>query len=250
MALVSKFPEQRGHPLTTVHLRPIGTKEKEGRLLPQFACQERDEASDLYRDMAIGRIDRLQLYRADIPSLLNGQIRPHLSSAKWRQEWCARSCGVFGAPRSLAEVGVADVIIEPVPLVIGPISQRGFDFSIMPTEDGWLRFNNHVHGIAHSFDFRADHSDEAAMAATHSWLMQDPGSPFTNALAVLRHTADGYVALQNDRLRIVTPGSVGEHRITSADHLADTFETIFDLDIPRPERVWDRVQAIGREKAA
>ena len=53
--------------MTTVHLRPIGTKEKEGRLLPQFACQERDEASDLYRDMAIGRIDRLQLYRADMP---------------------------------------------------------------------------------------------------------------------------------------------------------------------------------------
>jgi len=150
----------------------------------------------------------------------------------------------------LAEVGVADAIIEPVPLAVGPISQRGFDFSIMPTEDGWLRFNNHVHGIARSFDFRADHSDEPAMAATHSWLMQDPGSPFTNALAVLRHTADGYVALQNDRLRIVTPGSVGEHRITSADHLADTFETIFDLEIPRPERVWDRVQAIGREKAA
>ncbi|MFD2346489.1 arylamine N-acetyltransferase [Sinorhizobium terangae] len=150
----------------------------------------------------------------------------------------------------LAEVGVADAIVEPVPLAVGPISQRGFDFSIMPTEDGWLRFNNHVHGIAHSFDFRADHSDEAAMAGTHSWLIRDPASPFTNALAVLRHTADGYVALQNDCLRTVKPNSVSEHRITSADHLADTFETIFDLEIPRPERVWDKVQAIGRDKAA
>ncbi|OHV79913.1 arylamine N-acetyltransferase [Ensifer sp. LCM 4579] len=150
----------------------------------------------------------------------------------------------------LAEVGVADAIIEPVPLAVGPISQRGFDFSIMPTEDGWLRFNNHVHGIARSFDFRADHSDEAAMAATQAWLMRDPGSPFTNALAVLRHTADGYVALQNDRLRTVTPNSVSERRITSADHLADTFETIFDLDISRPQRVWDKIQAIGRDKAA
>ncbi|TCN15068.1 arylamine N-acetyltransferase family protein [Sinorhizobium americanum] len=150
----------------------------------------------------------------------------------------------------LAEVGVADAIIEPVPLAVGPISQRGFDFSITPTEDGWLRFNNHVHGIAHSFDFRADHSDEAAMAASYAWLMQDPGSPFTNALAVLRHTADGYVALQNDRLRTVTPNSVSEHRITSADHLADTFETVFDLDIPRPGHVWDKIQAIGRERAA
>lgn len=150
----------------------------------------------------------------------------------------------------LAEVGVADAIIEPVPLAVGPISQRGFDFSIVPTEAGWLRFNNHAHGIAPSFDFRPDHSDEAAMAATYGWLMQDPGSPFTNALAVLRHTADGYVALQNDRLRSVSPGSVREQRITSAAHLADTFETVFDLAIPWSEHVWDKIQAIGRGKAA
>ncbi|WP_429806532.1 arylamine N-acetyltransferase family protein [Ensifer sp. B1-9] len=150
----------------------------------------------------------------------------------------------------LAEVGVADAIIEPVPLAVGPISQRGFDFSIMPADGGWLRFNNHVRGIAKSFDFRPDHSDEAAMAATHGWLMQDPGSPFTNALAVLRQTTDGYVALQNDCLRRVTANSLSEQRITSADHLADTFETVFDLDIPQSGRVWERLEAIGRDKAA
>lgn len=150
----------------------------------------------------------------------------------------------------LAEVGVADAIIEPVPLAVGPISQRGFDFSIVPTDGGWLRFNNHARGIAKSFDFRPDHSDEAAMAATHGWLMQDPGSPFTNALAVLRHTADGYIALQNDCLRRVTAASLTEQRITSADHLAETFETVFDLDIPRFARVWDRLKTIARDKAA
>lgn len=150
----------------------------------------------------------------------------------------------------LAEVGVADAIIAPVPLAVGPFSQRGFDFSIVPTADGWLRFNNHAQGIAKSFDFRADHSDEAALAATQAWLMQDAGSPFTHALAVLRHTAEGYVALQNDRLRIVTPIAAQERRITSADHLAETFETVFDLDIPRPACVWDRIQSIGRDKAA
>ncbi|TIV08691.1 MAG: arylamine N-acetyltransferase, partial [Mesorhizobium sp.] len=111
-------------------------------------------------------------------------------------------------------------------------------------------FNNHVRGIAKSFDFRRDHSDEAAMAATHGWLMQDPGSPFTNALAVLRHTADGYVALQNDVLRRVTANSFSEQRITSADHLEDTFATVFDLDIPQPGRVWEKTQALGRDKAA
>lgn len=150
----------------------------------------------------------------------------------------------------LAEVGVADAIVEPVPITPGPISQRGFDFSIMPADGGWLRFNNHLRGIAKSFDFQPDHSDEAAMAATHGWLMQDAGSPFTNALAVLRHTADGYVALQNDCLRRVTANSLSEQRITSADHLCNTFETVFDLHIPQPGRVWERLQTIGRDKAA
>ncbi|MBX4985538.1 arylamine N-acetyltransferase family protein [Rhizobium lentis] len=150
----------------------------------------------------------------------------------------------------LAEVGVADAIIEPVPLVTGPISQRGFDFSIMPADGSWLRFNNHERGIAKSFDFQLDHSDEAAMAATHGWLMQDPGSPFTNALAVLRHTADGYVALHNDCLRRVTANSLSEERITSAGHLGDTFETVFGLDVPLPGRVWERLQAIRRDRAA
>jgi N-hydroxyarylamine O-acetyltransferase len=150
----------------------------------------------------------------------------------------------------LAEVGLADAIVDPVPLAVGPISQRGFDFSIASTNDGWLRFNNHAKGIAHSFDFRPDHSDEAAIAATLGWLTQDPGSPFTSALAILRHTADGYVALKNDCLRKVTPDSVNEQRITSADHLADTFETIFKLDIPKSGDVWEKIQTIGRDEVA
>ncbi len=150
----------------------------------------------------------------------------------------------------LAEVGVADAIFEPVPLVIGPIAQRGFNFSIVPADGGWLRFNNHVRGMAQSFDFRRDHGDEAAMAATHGWLMRDPGSPFTNTLAIARHMADGYVALQNDCLRRVTASSLSEQRITSADHLADTFGAVFNLDVPRPASVWEKIQAVGHAKAA
>ena len=150
----------------------------------------------------------------------------------------------------LAEVGLADAIVEPVPLEVGPISQRGFDFSIMPADGGWLRFHNHAHGLAPSFDFQPDHSDEAAIAATFGWLTQDPGSPFTNALAILRHTADGYTALQNDCLRRVTAAGISEQRITSADHLADTLETTFDIDVPQSGRVWEKIQAVGRGKAA
>lgn len=150
----------------------------------------------------------------------------------------------------LAEVGVADALIAPVPLAIGTIRQRGFDYSITSADAGWTRFNNHSRGIARSFDFKPDHSDEATLKASQGWLMQDPASPFTNALAVFRHTPDGYVALQNDCLRHVTAGSLREQPITSADHLADVFETVFKLDVPTPALVWDRIQTVTRDKAA
>lgn len=150
----------------------------------------------------------------------------------------------------LADVGVGDAIIEPVPLIAGPIRQRGFDYAITPADGRWLRFDNHPRGIAKSFDFSPDHSDETAIAAAHQWLMQDAGSPFTGSLAVLRHTEDGYVRLHNDCLLRVTAGGVSEQHIASANHLADTFETVFDLKVPHSEAVWDRLQAIRREKAA
>ncbi|MBO9574391.1 MAG: arylamine N-acetyltransferase [Sphingobium sp.] len=150
----------------------------------------------------------------------------------------------------LAEVGAADALFDPVPLAVGPIGQRGFDFSITATDDGWLRLNNHAHGIARIIDFRPDYSDEPTMRRMQGWLLQDAGSPFTGALAVFRHTERGYISLQNDMLRDVTAAGVSELRVMSANHLAGIFETIFDLDIPRPEQVWERIQAIARAKAA
>lgn len=150
----------------------------------------------------------------------------------------------------LVEVGAGDTMIAPVPLAAGPISQRGFAFSIEPTDDGWFRLHNHPHGIARTIDFRSDHRDEAAMAAMKDWLTKDPGSPFTNALAVFRHTADGYVSLQNDLLRRVTASTLQEQHVTSADQFADTLEHVFDLDIAHPERVWEKVVAASRDRAA
>lgn len=150
----------------------------------------------------------------------------------------------------LAEVGVADAILEPVPMRPGPIRQRGFDFAIEETPEGWLRFHNHALGVARSFDFRPGHSDEPTLAAAHGWLMRDPGSPFAQGLAIMRHTPEGYVCLQNDCLRRVTSASLSQQQITSADQLADLLHSVFALKIAEPRPIWDRLQAITQTKAA
>ncbi|WEK43385.1 MAG: hypothetical protein P0Y64_00570 [Candidatus Sphingomonas colombiensis] len=82
------------------------------------------------------------------------------------------------------------------------------------------------------------------------WLMRDPRSPFTNALAVFWHIAGGYVGQQNDCLRRVNAAGLREQRLTSSDNLADIFETVFDLDIPHVDHVWEGIAAIRRGKAA
>ena len=149
----------------------------------------------------------------------------------------------------LAEVGVADAIVEPVPMAPGHIRQRGFEFSIVSAGDGCLRLNNHGLGVARTVDFRPGHADEDAIAATQAWLMRDPGSPFTNALAVFRHTEDGYLALQNDRLRRVTAAGAHDDTIANADHLAEVLENLFELDIPAHRDVWDRVATVTSNRA-
>lgn len=144
----------------------------------------------------------------------------------------------------LAEVGVADALIAPVPMAVGPIRQRGFDFAIEDAGDGWLRFHNHAHGIARTVDFRPGHSDEGALAAVQGFLMTDPGSPFTNALAVFRHFDDGYLALQNDRLRRITAAGAQDETVGSEDELASVLRDFFDLDVPRVDEIWAKVQRV------
>lgn len=151
----------------------------------------------------------------------------------------------------LAEVGVADAIIEPVPMKIGPIRQRGFDFSIMESGDGWLRFRNHPQGLARSFDFQADRRDEAAMAAAQRWLSEEPASPFTGTLAIMRHTQEGYVALQNDRLCRITSQTRQEQRIKSASQFAETLAVVFDIELSQSAQVWEKVVAgLAQSEAA
>jgi len=143
----------------------------------------------------------------------------------------------------LAEVGVADALIDPVPMTVGPIRQRGFEFAIEDAGDGWLRLRNHEFGTAPTVDFKPDHGDESALEAVQRFLMTDPGSPFTNALAVYRHVEDGYLSLQNDRLRHVTTAGVEARTIRGARELAIVLRETFELDVPHVDDIWAKVAA-------
>lgn len=146
----------------------------------------------------------------------------------------------------LAETGLGDALVDPIPLRLGPVTQRGFAFAIEQADGDWLRFRNHRFAGGPSFDFRPDYADEDRLAGMHEVLRTTERSPFRNNLVVQRHFPDRIESVINRTRRTVTPAGVTEAPIASAAELAALLEGTFFLDVPEIEAVWDKAgQASG-----
>lgn len=141
----------------------------------------------------------------------------------------------------LAEVGLGDALVDPVPLAIGPIAQNGYGFAIEQADGDWLRFCNHAHGGAPTFDFRPDHADEAALANSQRWLLDDDASPFRANLVIQRHFPDRIESLVNATWRTISPRGLIERPVDSFSAFAGLLATVFEIDPPQLEAVWRRV---------
>ncbi|HTU11170.1 MAG TPA: arylamine N-acetyltransferase [Allosphingosinicella sp.] len=151
----------------------------------------------------------------------------------------------------LVESGLGDALPRPIPLAVGA-HEGGFLACAIETADGdWLRYVNHRWGQASSFDFRADYSDEARLAGMEAFLRTQPGSPFTGALAVMRHFPDRIESLANRTRRTVTAVGVETREITDAADFAETLGGLFALDLPDVPVLWAKTgEAAARGKQA
>jgi N-hydroxyarylamine O-acetyltransferase len=140
----------------------------------------------------------------------------------------------------LAETGLGDALVDPIPLRPGPVTQRGYAFAIERADGDWWRFRNHPWAGGPSFDFRPDYADEARLAGLHAWLREDVQSPFRGNLVVQRHFPDRIESVLNRTRRTVTPNGVAERPIAGADELAGLFERVFDIEVPEVGVVWDK----------
>lgn len=140
----------------------------------------------------------------------------------------------------LAESGLGDALVEPIPLREGALTQRGYPFAIERADGDWWRFRNHPWAGGPSFDFKPDYADEERLAGMHEVLRRDAGSPFVNNLVVQRHFPDRIESVLNRTRRTVTPAGVVEAPIESADELAGLFESVFALEVPEVAAVWDK----------
>jgi N-hydroxyarylamine O-acetyltransferase len=146
----------------------------------------------------------------------------------------------FGDGPWLAETGLGDALVDPIPLRLGPVSQRGYSFAIEQADGDWWRFRNHPFAGGPSFDFRPDYADEARLAGAHDWLRTTEQSPFVNNLVVQRHFPDRIESVLNRTRRTVTPAGVTEQPIGGAGELAALLAGTFAIEVPEIDAVWDK----------
>ena len=152
----------------------------------------------------------------------------------------------------LVEAGLGDAMPAPVPLREGTQEDDFLSCSIGPVDDGWLRYVNHRHGVASSFDFRADYADDEVLAAKEVWMRTDPGSPFTGALAVMRHFPGRVESLVNRTRKTLTKAGVAEQEIADEAAFAELLGGLFGLDLRDVPALWAKtgeVTAKAKEAA-
>ena len=149
----------------------------------------------------------------------------------------------------LADAGLGDALVDPVPLMTGEIQQQGHAFAIEQADGDWLRFRNHPHGGAPTFDFQPDHADEAALAGAQRWLLDSAQSPFRTNLVIQRHFPDRVESITNTVRRTITPQGVTQQPIDGLDQFAELLERLFALDLPHMDAVWAQAQQAGKNDA-
>jgi N-hydroxyarylamine O-acetyltransferase len=143
----------------------------------------------------------------------------------------------------LVEAGLGDAMGVPVPLREGGYQDGFLACSIEAADGDWLRYVNHRHGVAASFDFRPEYADDAMLADKEMWMRTDPGSPFTGALAIMRHFPDRIESLVNRTRRTLTLAGMKERDIADEADFAATLDRLFGLDLPDVPALWAKTGA-------
>ena len=150
----------------------------------------------------------------------------------------------------LVECGLGDALPAPIPLRAGEHRDGFLSCAIQPADGDWLRYVNHRHGVASTFDFRADYADEAVLAAKEVWMRTDPGSPFTGALAIMRHFPGRVESLVNRTRRTLTADGATERELADEAEFACELGAVFGLDLPDLPALWAKTGAATAAKQA
>ena len=141
----------------------------------------------------------------------------------------------------IVDTGFGDGFYEPVPLKPHEFTQRGFQFRLEKTDDGYWRLHNHENGGAPDFDFSTEPADESLLSAQCKYLQTAEESPFVMALICQLFTDGGYEIQLGRMAKTITADGAESKLLNSAEEFVERLNTVFDLDVPEAARLWPRV---------
>lgn len=150
--------------------------------------------------------------------------------------------------RWIADAGIGDGFIEPLPLREGAYTQHGRTFRLEQLEPGTWRFHHHPGASIASYDFRLEPRDLADFSARSREHTSDPDSVYVRTLIAARPEAGGTLMLLSRTLRHLGVERGEPHVIDTRDEFAQVLAErlaipLDDLGGDGLDRLWERAGA-------
>ncbi|MBB5838292.1 arylamine N-acetyltransferase family protein [Kribbella italica] len=147
----------------------------------------------------------------------------------------------------LADAGLGDGFLEPVPLEVGTSRQTPYTFGLGPSAiiDGW-RLEHDARNVIAGMDFEAAPAVIGDFAEQHAHLSTSPTSPFVRVASAFLRRPESVLALRStelvetsaDRIDTTLMETPGEYY----ELLADVFQLpLHHLDRADRDQLWRRV---------
>ena len=143
----------------------------------------------------------------------------------------------------LADVGLGNGLIEPIPLRQGRFGQGQRQFRLEALGGAFWRFHNAASAIPPDFDFIFAPADEALLAKSCDSLQSDPESMFRQNLICQRLQPDGFHLLLGRVLIYFTQPRSTKTILNSAEELSESLWNIFGLKDAEMQDLWPEVVA-------
>jgi len=146
----------------------------------------------------------------------------------------------FGEERWIADAGLGEGFLDPVPLREGRHEGRGpfaWTLALEPAGTWWL--GQHEWGSVSGFRMQAQPSPREAFAPHHRRLSTDRASSFVQTLVVQKPYDDRIVTLRSRTLSRRGP-EIDEKLVLERDEFGDALRDVFGIavDAARLQRLW------------
>jgi N-hydroxyarylamine O-acetyltransferase len=138
----------------------------------------------------------------------------------------------------LADVGMGDGPLEPIPIEEGVYQQEWRTLRLERLSDGWWRFHNSENALVPDFDFQHQPADWDLLTEKCLWQQTSAQSRFVQNAVCVRQRAGNIVALIGRVLKTIGRDGVEHRLVRSADEYVETLDAIFGICLPQARSLW------------